>query len=192
MYRKKSKVFIFTIKCAIAFFCWGCFIFLTKDVWDKFSDKFTNTRVRLLDTRVESKELPCFTVCPWKGFKTKGLHYETDDFLNSTLNQEEVVQTLKADAPNLFEISELKSILLGRCYTICCSKKMKKKDWTRVSLKKDSDVTGLTFWNPILKSFCILFPWKRHKKISKNLIFIKFYNWSNGKFRHPFGREFKI
>ena len=140
MDKEKHRFIIIAFKAVITVFCWGCFIYLTKDVWDKFSHEFTSTGVRFSDEGLTDKELPCFTVCPWKGFKKNGFHYENTDFMNSTLEQHELIDL--ENELNLFDVNPLKSIFLGRCYTICCARKMKKKDMIRLSIMKATDVTG--------------------------------------------------
>ena len=140
MAKEKNKLIIVALKVIIAIFCWGCFIYLTKDVWDKFSHKFTSTGVRFSDEGLTNKELPCFTVCPWKGFKKNGFHYENTDFMNSTFDQQELI--ILDNGTTDFSVYPIKSIFLGRCYMICSSLKMKKLDFARITLIKVTDISG--------------------------------------------------
>ena len=141
---KCVKVIILAIKIIIAILCWGCFIYLTKDVWNKFSHKFTSTGVRFNDQGLTSKELPCFTVCPWRGFKTKGFHFDHNDFMNSTFVQNDLIEITPGLSSECFDVTTIKSIILGRCYTICCPKKVNKNEMISITLIKATDVTGLS------------------------------------------------
>ena len=139
---KCVKVIILAIKIIIAILCWGCFIYLTKDVWNKFSHKFTSTGVRFNDQGLTSKELPCFTVCPWRGFKKKGFHFENKDFINSTFEQNELIRIIPILNSDCFDVIAIQSIILGRCYTICCSKKVNNNEKISITIIKATDVTG--------------------------------------------------
>ena len=140
---KYVKIIILAIKTTIAILCWGCFIYLTKDIWNKFSNKFTSTGVRFSDQGLTSKALPCFTVCPWRGFKKKGFHFENKDFINSTFEQNELIEIFPVLNSDCVDVIAMQSIILGRCYTICCSKKVTKNEMTSIALIKGADVTGL-------------------------------------------------
>ena len=140
MGKAKHDIPILIFETLVAIICWGSFIYLTKDVWDKFSHKFTSTGVRFSDVGLTSKELPCFTLCPWKSFKEKGFHYENTDFMNSTFDQQELI--ILDNGTTDFSVYPIKSIFLGRCYMICSSLKMKKLDFARITLIKVTDISG--------------------------------------------------
>ena len=151
MGKAKHDIPILIFETLVAIICWGSFIYLTKDVWDKFSHQFTSTGVRFSDVGLTSKELPCFTLCPWKSFKEKGFHYENTDFMNSTFEQHELIDL--GNSSDLYNVTTLKSIFLGRCYTICSSKKIKKKETVMITLLKATDVTG----SKISQTICWIF-----------------------------------
>jgi hypothetical protein len=91
------------------------------------------------------KLLPCLTVCPFQGYKIKNTLFAGSDFTKNTFAMEEIFseRTLQElNNKSLYEVQEIKTMILGRCYTICFLKKVKIIDYVAmVELKKTFDVT---------------------------------------------------
>ena len=141
---KRTSIFFIFLKIFCVTFCFSFFIYLMNDVWDKFSNKFTSTGMRLNEKEFEEKYLPCITVCPWKAFKNKGFYYNFQDFLNNTFEQIELIPNIASGIYNItsFHIEAISSIYLGRCYMMCYLLKVKKNDKINILLTKHMDVTG--------------------------------------------------
>jgi hypothetical protein len=61
-------------------------------------------------------------VCPLPAYKSKGIFYNNQTYLQNTFSMEEIfapstLDQLKGKIP-FFSITEIRSYLLGRCYTI--------------------------------------------------------------------------
>jgi hypothetical protein len=98
------------------------FFIMMRDVWSKFVSKMTSTGVTFRRTEKDDKKfLPSFTFCPWPVYKSKGLHYNPDNFKKNTFNLEEIFYDYTLDDLNnssLYSVNETWSIQYGRCYTI--------------------------------------------------------------------------
>ena len=98
------------------------FFIMMRDVWSKFASKMTSTGVNFRSTEKDDKKfLPSFTFCPWPVYKSKGLHYNPDNFKKNTFNLEEIFDNYSlVDLKNssLYSVNETWSILYGRCHTI--------------------------------------------------------------------------
>jgi hypothetical protein len=95
---------------------------MMRDVWSKFVSKMTSTGVTFKSVEKDDKKfLPSFTFCPWPVYKSKGLHYNPDNFKKNTFNLEEIFDNLTlVDLKNssLYSVNETWSIQYGRCHTI--------------------------------------------------------------------------
>jgi hypothetical protein len=98
------------------------FFIMMRDIWSKFVSKMTSTGVTFRSTEKDDKKfLPSFTFCPWPVYKSKGLHYNPDDFKKNTFNLEEIFYDYTLDDlknSSLYSVNETWSIQYGRCHTI--------------------------------------------------------------------------
>ena len=126
--------------------CFVLFIVLMLDVWDKFSKKMTNMGVVFQEKDVELKELPCLTICPWPAFRERNFSFSTETFKDRTFNQNEILwESLMPNFsdPSLYQIEEIKSVNLGRCYLVRYLKKLSSTtDKVFVTVQKQMDLTG--------------------------------------------------
>ena len=98
------------------------FFIIMRDVWSKFVSKMTSTGITFQSNEKDGKKfLPSFTFCPWPVYKSKGLHYNPDNFQKNTFNLEEIFDNYSlVDLKNssLYSVNETWSIQYGRCHTI--------------------------------------------------------------------------
>jgi hypothetical protein len=92
------------------------------DVWSKFVSKMTSTGITFRsDKEDDRKYLPSFTFCPWPVYKTRGLHYNPEDFKKNTFNLEEIFYNdtlIDLKNSSLYSFNETWSVHYGRCHTI--------------------------------------------------------------------------
>ena len=125
--------------------CFVLFCVLMKETIDKFTKRMTSIGVNIQESYVSEKLLPCITICPWMAFKSFGFHYSSGNFSQNTFEKDEVF--LNATNYSVFDesqytLEEIRSIFLGRCYTIWPLKPKKKKDPSILALKNDRDYKG--------------------------------------------------
>jgi len=63
---------LISIKSVVILVCIVLFLFLMKDVWNKFKTKLTSTGVQFRTENIVKKRLPLLTICPWPRFKKQG------------------------------------------------------------------------------------------------------------------------
>ena len=106
--------------------CFYLFVYLMKDIWEKFNAKRTTIAVRY--RRKESDLLPCFTVHSFSAFKSKGFYYTEEDIKKNSLKAEDIFdsETLQNITKNssLYKLTEFYSIYYGTCFTICYQKRV--------------------------------------------------------------------
>jgi hypothetical protein len=90
-------------------------------VWIKFTSKMTSNGITFSNDKITEKFLPSFTFCPWPVYKKKGFYYKEKDFIENTFSIEDIFHNWTL--PNLrnrtlYNITEVQSLLYGRCYTI--------------------------------------------------------------------------
>jgi hypothetical protein len=94
------------------------------DIWSKFVSKMTSTGVTFRSDKEDDRKrkyLPSFTFCPWPVYKTRGLHYNPEDFKKNTFNLEEIFYNdtlIDLKNSSLYSFNETWSIHYGRCHTI--------------------------------------------------------------------------
>ncbi len=117
-----QKIFTFAIYIG----CLYLFVYLMKDIWEKFNAKRTTIGVRYRGK--ESELLPCFTVQSFSAFKSKGFYYTEEDIKKNSLKAEDIFEskTLQNITKNssLYKLTEFYSIYFGTCFTICYQKKV--------------------------------------------------------------------
>ena len=68
------------------------------------------------------KLLPCMTLCPVSGYKTKGVYASPKSFLENTCNLNDIFEAeskRKIKNESLYFCREVKTIFQGRCFTVC-------------------------------------------------------------------------
>lgn len=108
-------------------FCVVLFMLLMNDSYEKFSNKMTNIGVRFQPMDLAKKIPPCVTVCPLEAFKTRGFFFKEASFLQQTFTKVETfldgtkygLNKQSAFNDEAFSTQEIRSVFLGRCYTIC-------------------------------------------------------------------------
>ena len=110
-----SRIFLFVIVLVMFFFSMG-------DVWTKFISKKTLTAVTFQSKEKDGKKFfPALTFCPWPVYKTRGLHYNPEDFKLNTFDLEEIFYNetlIELKNSSLYSFNETWSIHYGRCHTI--------------------------------------------------------------------------
>ena len=104
-----------------------------------------NTTKRWLTLASLSKNHPKKRKCPWSAFKNPGLHYSTEIFKKSTFEKEEIFMNITDLSPfneSLYEIEEIKSVFMGRCYMVCPLQPQKKLTLDYLALKNDKEIEG--------------------------------------------------
>ena len=113
---------LFIIKAVVFIMLTHVFINLFSEDLQKFNNKMTTTGIKRRPG--ESKPLPCITFCPLQGFKTKGFFYTNQSYLENSFSPEELFHL---DSLQIFQnkskfvFKEVRTILNGRCYTLCSS-----------------------------------------------------------------------
>ena len=77
------------VKCFFFIFFFGMFLFLMKDVFDKFQSKMTSSGISLRSDGVTEKLLPLLTLCAWPIKRNPGLHFTKDDFNRNSFGIED-------------------------------------------------------------------------------------------------------
>jgi hypothetical protein len=117
-----QKIFAFAIYIG----CLYLFVYLMKDIWEKFTSKLTTIGVRYRGK--ESELLPCFTVQSYSAFKSNGFYYTEEDIKKNSLKAEDIFdsQTLQNITKNssLYKLTVFYNIYFGTCFTICYLKKV--------------------------------------------------------------------
>jgi hypothetical protein len=106
----------------------------------------TTVGVRFKDEHLSEKMLPCMTACPMNAFKSPGFHFTNETFYNQTYKIDEIFfesKKLNFSVTSVYGVDEVKSIIFGRCYTVCESKKMPKKRGLTFLFWKFRDIKGL-------------------------------------------------
>ena len=105
--------------------------------------KTTSTGVRLRDDEIEKKKLPCFSFCPWPAFKRSGFYFNNNLLRENTYAIEDFFtnETL-SDISNSskYLVREVKSYLIGRCFTVCHLEEIKLERGILLQLKKLWDI----------------------------------------------------
>ena len=68
------------LKLASLILCIVLFCLLMTDIFEKYSKMLTSIGIIVEEYDKDEKKLPCFTLCPWKGFKNPGFHFKKEDF----------------------------------------------------------------------------------------------------------------
>lgn len=140
-------------------FCFFLFLQAVFRIAIKYQQQPTSTSVEI-ELRDEIA-LPGMTFCSSRSFKTRGLHYNEQDFIQNAYKLEDIfgdetVSSLKNTS--LFEVLEVRTEWNGLCHTIV----VKEKDHRinrllkRLTIKKDNDVT--LFIHKPGDEFCITSP----------------------------------
>ena len=121
--RKETKSLFFNFLRSFLFVIFlVMFFIIMQDVWSKFVSKMTSTGVTLKSSKEDDKKLlPSFTFCPWPVYKTKGLHYNPEDFKRNTFDLEEIFENNTLSLlrnSSQYSLNETWSIQYGRCHTI--------------------------------------------------------------------------
>ena len=106
----------------------------------------TSVGVRFQDEQLSEKMPPCLTACPVNAFKSPGFYFMNETFYNQTYNKEEIFYETKKHNLSMtsgFTIEEVKGISVGRCYMVCPSKKLPRKDGTFFNFWKLRDIKGV-------------------------------------------------
>jgi hypothetical protein len=70
------------LRCCVYVSCGFLFLILMIDVWEKFDKKITTIGSKF---RTETSEfLPCMTLCPMPGFKSKGFFFTNQSYIDNT------------------------------------------------------------------------------------------------------------
>ena len=132
------KVFSFLI-------CFGLFLFLMVEVWQKYYDGMTNMGSRFDDQEGAKKNLPCITFCPFSAFKKRGLFFKHDDFVLQTYEKEELFYNFNESNlsnKSLYLVEEVRGIFIGRCYMVCYLPLVDVKEQIFIQLVKQQDIVG--------------------------------------------------
>jgi hypothetical protein len=109
------EFFLFVILLVMFFFSMG-------DAWIKFISRKTSTAVTFQSKEKGGKKfLPALTFCPWPVYKTKGLHYNQEDYKLNTFDLEEIFYIealIELKNSSLYSFNETLSIHYGCCHTI--------------------------------------------------------------------------
>ena len=100
---------------------------------------------RFLGEDQQEKNLPCLTICPWNAFKHRGFFYKSGEFIEETFECKDIfLHESFCDHKNqtLFDVEEIKSIFLGRCYMTCLRQPVQKKQFVTYYIKNNQDATG--------------------------------------------------
>jgi hypothetical protein len=84
--KKKIKKYVFIAKIVSSLVCVALFLYLMIGVAEKFNKKMTTTGIRIKKEELTDKHLPCITFCPAKAFRTRGLFFTENLFLENTFN----------------------------------------------------------------------------------------------------------
>ena len=110
------------IKLVSLMFCIALFCLLMSDIYEKFSKKMTSVGVTIEEYDGDKKDLPCFTLCPWKVFRKPGFHFKLEDFQQNTYNESEIFtdqpQILFVDK-SLYTVEAVNNIFVGQCFMTC-------------------------------------------------------------------------
>jgi hypothetical protein len=140
MKKSEKNIVYFIFKTTVVLLCWLFFIFLTYDIFDKFSNQFTSNLIRFKAPSSDEKVLPGISMCPWKSFKKEGFHFNESSYMDNSFGQHELFGIVPYG--NEYSIETIKSVLLGRCYMINHLKKIKDSKMSYIALKKSTDITG--------------------------------------------------
>jgi len=82
----------------------------------------TSMAIQLSTSKKAKRLLPPLTVCPLPAYKSKGIFHNNQTYLNNTFSREEIfapsfIAQLNDKNP-LFSVTEISSLMLGRCYMI--------------------------------------------------------------------------
>jgi len=78
-------------------------------------------------------------------FRRRKFSYKTADFLAETFSKSEIMVTTSTapfDSSADFNVTELRSVYLGRCYMVCFNKPYKVAAKTYVWIKKNISLVG--------------------------------------------------
>ena len=140
-----SKAFYGIFKIFSFLLCFGLFLFLMLDVWQKYYDGMTNIGSRFDDQDEGKKSLPCVTFCPYSSFKKKGLFFKHEDFIQQTYEKEELFYNFhksKLANKSLYQIEEVRGVFNGRCYMACYLPLVDVKEQVFIPLLKQHDIVG--------------------------------------------------
>ena len=129
------------LKLACVLVCLVLFCLLMADIFDKFSKKMTNIGVIVEESDKDEKDLPCFTLCPWKAFRNRGFHFKLEEFHKNVYNQSEIFFALNY---SLCTVEEIHNIFLGRCFMVCFQKPIKKMSSNFIAFRQQ-DLKGNSF-----------------------------------------------
>ena len=100
--------------------------------------------------------LPSLTVCPWPAFKEKGFHYTAEKYEDMAFTKEDLFNKSAMKSAirdfNYLDIQEIRSLALGRCFTIKVTKPLSLNEPFVLTFKRSWDVTviihsyGEEFW----------------------------------------------
>ena len=125
--RRIMMALFFGLKWLAIIFCFILFVLLMLDSYKKFTNKLTNVGVRTEPMDKSKKIPPCITVCAFEAFRTTGFFYREADFIRETFKKEDIILDgnkydfvgVSIFNDSIFSIKEIRSLFLGRCYTIC-------------------------------------------------------------------------
>ena len=141
MIKKAEKILIYISICV----CVVLFFLLMMETTDKFAQRMTTVGVNIKESSLAEKMLPCITVCPWMAFKSFRFYYTSGNFTQNTYEKEEVfLNATKYTAfdESKYALEEIRSIFLGRCYTIWPLKPKKRTIMSYLALKNTRDYKG--------------------------------------------------
>ena len=97
-------------------------------------------------TEEDKKQLPCITLCPWSAFKKQGFFFTTEEFAQHTFESYELLSNTStlgnAFNSSNFQLEEIRSPQLGRCYMICKLAKVSTRESVLIALNKIGAFNG--------------------------------------------------
>ena len=154
---KKNFTFFTFLRITVFVINVWVFVWLTRDVWNKFRLKTTTTGIRFRVFESEQKPLPCFTFCASEAYKTAGLHFTSKQFVENTFDLEDFFEDetmVEIKNSSLYSLTQTWSVYLGRCHTLCYIPAVG-LELTSLYLKKSLDLKmfihnrGEEFWTTL-------------------------------------------
>ena len=90
------------------------------------------------------KKLPCISFCALDGFKVDGFYFYNDQsYFNATYSMEDIFDdatVVRLRNASLFRTVETKTLLMGRCFTVCDLDNKGKRNYTWLTLNSSLDL----------------------------------------------------
>ncbi len=99
--------------------CFGMFVLLMKEVYDKYTSKMTSSGISLYSDGTTEKFLPFLTFCAWPIKRTPGIHFRKDDFKNNSYDLNDFFHNVSlAMFDANYTVTNISSIYFGQCFTL--------------------------------------------------------------------------